>query len=338
MPRFLLSKTKVLEQYNILKQLGLKVSYSVKTNTDITEILEDNTDSEFNVHSINEAKFVKDKSRLWFLPQAWNKEDINNLLKQNITKFIVDNEYDLKTLLDYKPKKKITLLLRMKLKENTIFTGKYFVFGFDSKEINEWVKKLKKIEFIEKVGIHFHRKTHNLTEWSLKAELQDSLTEETLRSIQILNIGGGLPAEYKNINPKTMPYIYEKISELKEFLNKYNIVLYSESSRFISAPSVKLETEIKLILNNTIIVDASVYNSSMDVLLVPIKFLVENELEKGKSYVIKGITPCSMDIFRYDVKLNNPKVGDKIVFLNAGAYNFHTEFCNMDKIKTVIVE
>jgi len=60
--------------------------------------------------------------------------------------------------------------------------------------------------------------------------------------------------------------------------------------------------------------------------------------EEGQPYVIKGITPCSMDLFRYRVYLKNPKVGDQLVFLNAGAYNFSTEFCDLEKMETKVVE
>jgi len=43
--------------------------------------------------------------------------------------------------------------------------------------------------------------------------------------------------------------------------------------------------------------------------------LVEGELDgDGKFYLIKGNSPTRDDIFRYKVKLINPKVGDKIVF------------------------
>jgi ornithine decarboxylase len=45
-----------------------------------------------------------------------------------------------------------------------------------------------------------------------------------------------------------------------------------------------------------------------------------------------------MDIFRYRTYLDNPKVGDKIVFLNAGAYTYSTDFCNLKKLETVIVD
>jgi len=50
------------------------------------------------------------------------------------------------------------------------------------------------------------------------------------------------------------------------------------------------------------------------------------------------MTPCSMDLFRYKAYLDNPKVGDELVFLNAGAYNFTSDFCDLEKIETIVVD
>jgi ornithine decarboxylase len=111
-----------------------------------------------------------------------------------------------------------------------------------------------------------------------------------------------------------------------------------EPGRFIAAPSIKLECEIINVYDNNIIVNASVYNAAMDTFVAHIRLLVEDESEDSSfRYVIKGFTPDSLDIFRYSVYLNKePKVGDKIVFLNAGAYNYSSNYFNLDKIKTVI--
>ena len=106
----------------------------------------------------------------------------------------------------------------------------------------------------------------------------------------------------------------------------------------MAAPSIKLIATIKNIYNNNIILNCSVYNSSLDTFISHIRLEVENELNKGTPYTIKGQTPCSMDIFRYRVFLNNPKEGDKITFLNAGAYNFTSDFCSLKKLETEIVE
>ena len=66
--------------------------------------------------------------------------------------------------------------------------------------------------------------------------------------------------------------------------------------------------------------------------------LVEGELDsdEGEYFLIKGNSPTRDDIFRYKVKLKNPLVGDKIVFLNAGAYNYTTDFFGYKKLKTEI--
>lgn len=339
-PKFVLSKSKVLQQYEKVKLLADIVSYSSKTNQIITGILEKETNSMFSVHLVNELKHIKDMSRIIFLSQGWTQEQIKNLIKKGIKWFVVDNEPDLDELLKFLETNEveINLLLRLKLKENTIRTERYYVFGMKSEIINKRIKELRKHPKIKQLGIHFHRKTQNMSEWSLEYEISNVIEEDILEMIDMINIGGGLPSKYANTNVNVIQTVFNKIKEFKEFLAKKNIKLMIEPGRFIAAPAGKLITTIIQIYDNNIIVNASVYNSDMDAILVPVKLLVKGELEKGQAYVIKGLTPCSMDLFRYRVYLNNPKKGDKLVFLNAGAYNFTTDFCDLEQIKTEITE
>ena len=347
-PHFILSKSKVLRQYQEVRQVADFIAYSSKTNPLITPILEQESDSLFSIHLVNELQHIKDKSRVVFLAQAWTEEEIKILIDLGIVYLVVDNEVDLDTLLSFleknELKNKINLLLRLKLKENTLRTERYFVFGMKSEVINNRIREIVNNQNLKSkinhLGIHFHRKSQNMSEWNYQYEIMHSLMEETLRTISIINIGGGLPAEYANTNVHVVEGILSKIKELKFWLNQQNIRLMLEPGRFIAAPAVKLVTTIIGIYENNIIVNASVYNSDMDALIVPVKLLVEGELlkEEGQPYVIKGITPCSMDLFRYRVYLKNPKVGDQLVFLNAGAYNFSTEFCDLEKMETKVVE
>lgn len=341
-PKFILSKKKVLEQYNKVKSSADIVSYSSKTNPIVTKILEEETDCFFSIHLSNELKNVKDKSRVLFLAQGWTEEFIKELVNQKINYFAVDNESDLEMLTKFLETNdvKIYLLLRLKLKENTLRTERYFVFGMSSEFINQKIKELGNNDKIKKLGVHLHRKSQNMSEWSLKYEISELLEEEVLEMIDVINIGGGLPSEYANTNVDVINGIFKKISEFKEWANGFKIKVMIEPGRFIAAPSVKLVTSILGIHDNNIIVNASVYNSDLDALIVPVKLLVEGELQKGEGqpYVIKGITPCSMDLFRYRVYLKDPKVGDNIVFLNAGAYNFTTDFCDLEEIETEVVE
>ena len=345
-PKFIISKGKVLEQFKKLENLCDVVSYSSKTNPIVTKILEENTNCMFSIHFVNELKHIKDNSRVLFLAQGWNHEEIKELINRGINYFVVDNESDLSELESFleSNEAEINLLLRVRLKEKTIRTERYFVFGMLSEIVNKKVKELRTKEKIKdkikSLGIHFHRKTQNMAEWSLKYEFEEMIDKEILSLVDIVNIGGGLPSDYANTNTKVIETILLKIEEFRKWLDEKEIKLMVEPGRFIAAPAGKLLTEIKTIDENNIVINASVYNSDMDALIVPVKLLVEGELKKGQGtpYVIKGITPCSTDLFRYRVFLDCPKVGDKFVFLNAGAYNFTTNFCDLNEIETEIVE
>ncbi|MEE9525142.1 MAG: decarboxylase [Candidatus Woesearchaeota archaeon] len=342
MAKFILSRKKVLEQYDKVEKVADIVSYSSKTNPDVTKILEEETKCMFSIHLTNELVNIRDKSRVLFLAQAWDKDLIQELMGEGIKNFVIDNESDLEILLKFldETKVKVNLLLRIKLRENTIRTEKYFVFGMPSEFVNEKIKELKKNENIEKLGVHFHRKTQNMSEWNLRYEISNILDEDIISMIDIVNIGGGLPSIYANTNEDVIRTVFDKIKDFRQWLAERDIQIMIEPGRFIAAPAVKLVTKIIAIYENNIIVDASVYNTDMDAVIVPVKLLVEGELDKneGKAYVIKGKTPCSMDLFRYRVYLDNPKVGDEIVFLNAGAYNFSSDFCDLKKLETGMME
>jgi ornithine decarboxylase len=342
MAYFELSKGIVLQQYKKAKELADIVSYSSKTNPDVTPILEEETDASFNIHTVEELKRVQDKTRVYFLAQGLDEKTLHYLVEQGINKIIIDNEQDLSTIKEYIKTNnvKLHLMLRSKLKENSIKTERYFVFGMSPEVINKEVAELKHDKNILSLGIHFHRKTQNMAEWNLIEDIQEMFTEETLNTITTFDIGGGLPSVYANTNIKVFDSIYNRIKEIKTFLNEKEIKLMIEPGRFICAPAVKLITTIKLVYEDTIILDASVYNSDTDAFTVPTKLLVENELEKGQGepYIIKGSTPCSMDLFRYRVYLKEPKQGDTLTFINAGAYNFYCDFCDLEKLETRLVE
>ncbi|NMB66449.1 decarboxylase [Candidatus Woesearchaeota archaeon] len=345
--KFILSKKVLKEQIKTLENLKFKISYSYKTNKTVGRVIQsfkelDNID--FSIHAEQEIKDIKNKSRIWFFLQAQSKNKIEQLLKKGIKKYVIDNEIDLSNLLEVikNKKSKIELLLRMKFEEHRIGTGKYFVYGLPSNKILEIIKKISKNKYIEKLGIHIHRKSQNLTEWEILEEIKDSLPEEILEEIKMVNLGGGLPSRYISMNKEVFGYIFSKLKEVKDWLDKKGIETIIEPGRFISAPCIKLETRIIQIQDNNIIINTSLYNCALDNLLTGTKMLVEQELkeeEDGKFFLIKGNSPTRDDIFRYRVKLKkNIKIGDKITFLNAGAYNYATDFFGYKKLKTEIKE
>jgi ornithine decarboxylase len=357
--RFVISKNVVLEKYEECRKISDIVSYSSKTNPLISTILEENTDTFFSIHFINELKNVKDMKRVYFLAQGLSNDTIAILLEKGVDKFVLDNEYDLDLMLNYildHDVKIDTLLLRYRLKERSIRTEKYFVFGMNSDVVKRRISEIRESpklnDAIANLGMHFHRKTQNMAEWNLKFELTDTFEPQFFKSIDIINIGGGLPSSYANTNVDVIDSIKKKINDLKNLFNGYNVKMIVEPGRFIAAPSGQLEAYVVGLYDNNIIVNTSVYSGDLDALVVPVKLKVKGEfsyeqakminqdedMEVIKAYVIKGVTPCSMDLYRYKVYLNEVKVGDKIVFLNAGAYNFSSDFCDLDVIESVIID
>ncbi len=343
MARFILSKKKAVEQYNKVKKHCDYVYYSIKTNPEIAKILEKHTNSFFSVHFAESAKIISNKSRVLFFAQGWNRKEIKRLISSGITSFVVDNLPDLDALLGFLESENTSiekLFLRLKMREHTIYTGKHYVFGMSSENINRLVPALGKNPRIREIGIHFHRKTQNTAEWSMADELEESLDSNVFKTIRYMNIGGGIPVKYKNYGAVSEGEIFERIKIFKQWLKRKNraIKMIIEPGRFIAAPAVKLESTIRLVNKNNIILDCSIFNSAMDTFIADIRLEIEGELKDGKAYTVKGITPDSRDIFRYKAYLKDPKVNDKIVFLNAGAYNFSTDFCSLRKLKTIIVD
>ena len=341
--KFILSKEKLKEQVKILKDLGLKISYSYKTNKEVGNVLQEITNVDFSIHAKEELDFIKDKLRIWFFVQAESKEELKNILDKGIINFVVDNKNDLRRLMEIveEKKEKINLSLRMKFQEHRVGSGKYFVYGMDSMKINELIKEIKNNFCINKLGVHIHRKSQNTSEWEIEKELKDSFSGESLERINFLNFGGGLPVRYKSYTSKVIPYIFEKLKNAKDFLKEYDIETYIEPGRFLAGPCIKLETEIIQIQEKNLILNTTIYNCALDTVFTGTKMIVEGELEdeeEGENYLIKGNSPTRDDIFRYKVKLKSPKIGDQIVFLNAGAYNYTTDFFGYKKLDTKLVE
>ncbi len=345
--KFILSKKILKEQIKSLEEIGMKISYSYKTNRivgDIIQNLPEGKNVDFSIHAEEEIEMIKDKFKIWFFTQAESEEELKEILNKGVRNFVVDNEVDFERILSLieKTKTEINLSLRMKFQEHRIGTGKYFVYGMPSSKVNELISKIKNNPLINKLGINLHRKSQNTSEWEIIDELKDSLTEESFDRIDFVNLGGGIPSIYRNSNPDSFKYIFSKLKETKKWLDEKGIETIIEPGRFLAAPCIKLAAEIIQKYDNNLILNTTIYNCALDTILTETKMLVEGELsenEEGSYFLIKGNSPTRDDIFRYKVRLNkNIKVGDKIVFLNAGAYNYTTDFFGYKKLETEIKE
>lgn len=336
MARFILSRRTALRQYQLAREHCDALAYSYKTNPMLWEVLRE-TDSLVGVSSLGSMERIAEGSRVVYYLQGEREDEVKRLLKSGVRWFIVDNEPELRRLLASLDER-INLLLRVKMREHTIYTGKHFVYGIDWRRAKELLSEVRSDPKIEGLGIHFHRKTQNVGEWSLVEDVSEALGD-AMSSIDWVNIGGGIPVSYANSKPD-LNTVFKEIDELRDYLRAEGVKLMMEPGRFIAAPSVVLEAEVLNVYEGNAVLDCSIFNAYIDTYLLNVRLPILEEVEGGGyRYLLKGRSPDSLDIFRYSVYLDRElKPGDKVIFLNAGAYNFHTEFNDMPKLRTDIVE
>ncbi|MDW8035140.1 MAG: decarboxylase [Candidatus Korarchaeum sp.] len=336
MARFILSRRVALRQYYLAREHCDALAYSYKTNPMLWEVLRE-TDSLVGVSSLGSMRRIEEADRVVYYLQGEREDEVKHLLRLGVKWFIVDNEPELRKLLA-SCDERIHLLLRVKMREHTIYTGKHFVYGLDWRKAKELISEIREDPRIEQLGIHFHRKTQNVGEWSLVEDVSEALGD-TLESVDWINIGGGIPVSYANSKPD-LNTVFKEIDELRDYLRAKRVKLMMEPGRFIASPSVVLEAEVLNVYDGNVILDCSIFNAYIDTYLLNVRLPVLGEVEmEGYRYLLKGRSPDWLDIFRYSVYLDRElKPGDKVIFLNAGAYNFHTEFNDMPKLRTEIVE
>ena len=322
MALFILSRSEAMKKAREIISMADRAYYNLKTNPDVWDVIKA-ADIGASVSSLAELEGLRPE-KVMFYVQGQKREELKQLYDSGIEKFVVDNENDLKKIEEIGGE----LWIRVKMREHTFYTGKYFVYGMGWERVKEILRR-------RKANLMFHRKTQNVGEWDLKEEFR--IFEDVFSHIEEINIGGGLPARYANSNPD-IPSIKSRIQDFREYLNDNGILMSMEPGRYIAAPSVRLETEVINAYGNTLVVDASIFNASMDTFLLNLRLPVMGEGKGSRKYLIKGYSMDSLDIFRYKVLMEEKSIGDKIIFLNAGAYNFYTEFSHLPRIRTEVVD
>ncbi len=341
MARFILSRRVALRQYETVKRYVDVVAYSYKTNPAVWEVLRE-TDAMVGLSSMGSARRVRELSRAIYYLQGESEEEVRWLLDSGVGWLLVDNEPELRALLGELSRldRSVNLLVRMKMREHTVYTGKHFVYGIDWRRVSDLIPELRENPHVESLGVHFHRKTQNVGEWSLVEDLSDALDDRAMGELDAVNIGGGIPVRYANSRPN-VELVLAKVGELRDFLSARGVRLMAEPGRFIAAPAVALEATVLNVYSGTAVLDCSIFNAYMDTYLLNTRLPVLGERgdRSGHRYLLKGRSPDSLDIFRYSVYLDRElRPGDKVVFLNAGAYNFHTDFNDMPRLETDVVE
>lgn len=228
-------------------------------------------------------------------------------------------------------------------------------FGAHADLVYEMILHCRRVG-LEPFGLSFHvgSQQRDIGQWDDAIArckfIFDSVKEEGI-VLKMINIGGGLPAEY--LDPTLDEEVYA--GEIKRFLTEdFNSGLpeiWMEPGRSLAANAGILVSEIVLIsrksrnnLNRWVYLDAGVFGGLIETLGESIKYPVYFD-GKGpaEDIILAGPTCDSMDILYEHHKIRMPSnaaMGDRVYFFTAGAYTSSYSSVNFNgfpPLKTLIL-
>lgn len=331
-PLLLLSKNQVKENYNILKKClpSVDLYYAVKSNPNV-ELLKavKEIDGFFDLASAGEIKILKKlnipASKCIYTHPIKKREDIKYALDYGVKLFVIDNEYEIAKLKEFK--KNLDVLVRISISNPDCPVDLSLKFGAEPKDALDLIKKAYN-KGISVKGVSFHVGSQNINAYKYVEALEyckDIFKLAGLKGIYFdtLDIGGGFPVSYtKNV----MPVDYS-CGIINDYLGKnfHGCRFIAEPGRFISATSMALVVSVVGKSKRKGVcwyyIDDGLYSTFSGKIFdaCDYKILCEKSGEP-KPCVIAGPTCDSFDIVYKNILLPELNIGDILIFPNMGAY------------------
>ena len=320
-----------------------KTLYAVKTNPNPTVIKQiiANGITDFDVASINEIQLIKkinSKANLYFMHTIKNKESISSAYKQyGVRDFALDNKDELRKILDATNNAKdLNLYVRIAISNEHAEIDLSRKFGALTSEAIGLIRLCK--EHAKKLGISFHVGSQCMHKISYTKGIEEigNIIKKTKIIPDIINIGGGFPSIYPDLNPEPLSnYIQEIKKSLKNLKLQKLPDLFCEPGRAIVAESGSTIVKVVLRKKNNLYINDGTYGSLFDAgvpnFILPSKMITGGRVHSKKltSFSFFGPTCDSLDYMKGPFLLpNNIKEGDYIELGQLGAYGltFRTNF------------
>ena len=320
-----------------------KVLYAVKTNPHekvIKHIIASGI-RDFDVASLNEIKLIKkidSNVNLHFMHTIKSKENISSAYHQyGVKSFSLDNKEELRKILDATNQAKdLNLFVRIAISNEHAEIDLSRKFGAPPSEALGLVRLCK--EHSKKLGISFHVGSQCMKKISYSKGIREvgNIIKKTKIIPDIINVGGGFPSIYPDLNPEPLiSYMNEINKGLKNLkLNKLPEVM-CEPGRAIVAESGSTIVKVILRKKQNLYLNDGTYGSLFDAgvpnFIFPSKMITNGRIQSKKltSFSFFGPTCDSLDYMKGPFLLpNNIKEGDYIELGQLGAYGltFRTNF------------
>ena len=320
-----------------------KVLYAVKTNPNekvLKHIIRNGIEN-FDTASINEIlliKKLKPDAHIYFMHTVKSRNDISEAyFNLGIRDFALDTKDELVKILEAtNHAKDLTLYIRISISNEHAEIDLSRKFGALSSEALGLVRLCK--DHANKIGISFHVGSQCMHKISFTKAISEvgNIIKKTKITPDIINVGGGFPSVYPDLNPEPLE---NYLNEIKNSITKLNLPttpeLICEPGRAIVAESGSTIVKVNLRKKHKLYINDGTYGTLFDAgvpnFILPSRMILNGRIQSKKltAFNFFGPTCDSMDYMKGPFMLpNNIKEGDYIELGQLGAYGltFRTKF------------
>jgi len=320
-----------------------KVLYAIKTNPSekVIKYIGECGINHFDVASINEIKLIKKvlpQAKAYYMNTIKSREHIKEAyFNYNIKDFAFDTKDELQKIIEAtKTAKDLTLYVRVSISNEHAEIDLSKKFGALPSEALGLLRLAK--AHAKKVGLSFHVGSQCMHPISYAKGIADlgSIIKKTKINPDIINVGGGFPSIYPDLNPQPLD---SYMTEIKKAFNNLKLEnkpeLFCEPGRALVAESGSSIVKVILRKKQKLYINDGTYGSLFDAgvpnFILPTRMIPNGRITSKKltSYSLFGPTCDSIDYMKGPFILpNNLKEGDYIEIGQLGAYSltFRTKF------------
>lgn len=321
---------------------GFKIHYALKSNAN-EKILNKISSKGFGADCVSGNEILMamkcgfDAGNIVFAGVGKTDEEIITGIEKNIFCFNVESLEEIEVIDQLSSEKNYTSRIALRINPDIeTYTHKYITtgreeskFGINMREMDSAIEKLKCLNNVDLIGLHFHIGSQIRSNEIFKIlcsrinELQNLLENRNI-TVGHINVGGGLGINYDK--PDQIPDFKRYFSIFDEHLElRSGQTLHFEPGRSVTGQTGSLITRVlyvkRGIRTNFAIVDAGITD-----LIRPALYEAYHKIENissdedGERYTVVGPICESSDIFGKDIELPLTKRGDLLAIRSAGAY------------------
>lgn len=315
-----------------------KVMYAVKTNPHplVLQTLSRSGVNAFDVASIAEIRTVRECLRtaeIYFMHPVKSPEAIREAHGlHGVSNFVLDSFDELdKITKETGGTRDLTLFVRIALPKNgkaaIDFSSK---FGASVDEASRLLAECRRR--VSRIGVTFHVGSQTLdpSAYSRAVEVAGNVVRRSGVRIDVLDIGGGFPAEYPGQTPFPLEECVEGMKAAIARQGLEGVELIAEPGRALAAEGASLVARVELRRANVLYLNDGTYGGLFDAgPVLNANFKVQPIRKNGwflqemQEFILAGPTCDSLDMMKGPFVLPvDIGMGDWIEFKNTGAYSY----------------